>query len=154
MSMATRSNAARRKKTRLYVSIITKHCTSQRGARMNEMDIQKLVIVLDAIRDNQKLQLDRQLEALTLQREQVAIVPLPCPAVLACACSYRAKRGRRSQPAVGCRRLHAATTRARAVGPAWTARRREQRHSQVRPVPRTTPTRPSAPRRPKSRTDG
>ena len=74
MSMATRSNAARRKKTRLYVSIITKHCTSQRGARTNEMDIQKLVIVLDAIRDNQKLQLDRQLEALMLQREQVAIV--------------------------------------------------------------------------------
>ena len=28
MSMATRSNAARRKKTRLYVSIIAKHYTS------------------------------------------------------------------------------------------------------------------------------
>ena len=47
--------------------------TSQRGAGMNEMDTQKLVIVLDAIRDNQTLQLDRQLEALTLQREQLAM---------------------------------------------------------------------------------
>ncbi len=46
---------------------------AKRGAGMNEIDIQKLVIVLDAIRDNQTLQLDRQLEALTLLKEQLAM---------------------------------------------------------------------------------
>lgn len=41
---------------------------------MNDSDTQKLIATLEEIRDNQKLQLERQLEALTLQREQVAMV--------------------------------------------------------------------------------
>jgi len=41
---------------------------------MNDNDIQRLVSVLEEIRDNQKLQLERQEEALSLQREQFAMV--------------------------------------------------------------------------------
>lgn len=41
---------------------------------MNDNDTQKLIATLEEVRDNQKLQLERQLEALTLQREQVAMV--------------------------------------------------------------------------------
>jgi uncharacterized membrane protein (DUF106 family) len=41
---------------------------------VNDDDIQKLVRVLEEIRDNQKLQLDRQAEAYALQREQFAVV--------------------------------------------------------------------------------
>ena len=40
---------------------------------MSDSDIQKLSGVLEEIRDNQKLQLERQLEALAIQREQFAI---------------------------------------------------------------------------------
>jgi len=41
---------------------------------MNDNDIQQLVSVLEEIRNNQKLQLERQAEALSLQREQFALV--------------------------------------------------------------------------------
>ena len=41
---------------------------------MNDNDAQKLVRVLDEIRDGQKLQIARQEEALRLQREQFALV--------------------------------------------------------------------------------
>jgi Flp pilus assembly protein TadB len=41
---------------------------------MNDEDSQLFVTVLKEIRDNQKLQLDRQAEAIALQREQFALV--------------------------------------------------------------------------------
>ena len=41
---------------------------------MSDIDIQRLVAVLEEIRDNQRLQLERQAEALALQREQFALV--------------------------------------------------------------------------------
>jgi len=41
---------------------------------MSEIDTQRLVSVLEEIRDNQRLQLERQAEALALQREQFALV--------------------------------------------------------------------------------
>jgi hypothetical protein len=41
---------------------------------MNEQEFQALGTVLKEIRDNQKLQLERQTEALALQREQFALV--------------------------------------------------------------------------------
>jgi len=41
---------------------------------MSDIDIQRLVSVLEEIRDNQRLQLERQAEALSLQREQYALV--------------------------------------------------------------------------------
>lgn len=41
---------------------------------MNDQELQPLVDILKEIRDNQKLQLDRQTDALTLQREQIALV--------------------------------------------------------------------------------
>ncbi len=41
---------------------------------MNDQDSQLLATLLKEIRDNQKLQLDRQAEALTIQREQFALV--------------------------------------------------------------------------------
>ena len=41
---------------------------------MNEEDSRVLVTILKEIRDSKKIQLDRQAEALALQREQFAIV--------------------------------------------------------------------------------
>lgn len=41
---------------------------------MNEIDMQRLAGVLEEIRDNQRLQLERQAEALSLQREQFAFI--------------------------------------------------------------------------------
>jgi hypothetical protein len=41
---------------------------------MNDQESQLLVTILKEIRDNQKLQLDRQAEAFALQREQFALV--------------------------------------------------------------------------------
>jgi hypothetical protein len=41
---------------------------------MTDQESQQLGAILKEIRDNQKLQLDRQTEALTLQREQFALV--------------------------------------------------------------------------------
>jgi hypothetical protein len=41
---------------------------------MNDEDSRLFVTVLEEIRDNQKLQLDRQAEAIALQREQFALV--------------------------------------------------------------------------------
>ena len=41
---------------------------------MNDADSQKLQRVLEEIRDDQKLQLERQTEALALQRAQLEIV--------------------------------------------------------------------------------
>ncbi|QQS54276.1 MAG: hypothetical protein IPM89_16060 [Candidatus Competibacteraceae bacterium] len=41
---------------------------------MSEQDFHRLVRVLEEIRDHQKLQLERQAEALGLQREQFALV--------------------------------------------------------------------------------
>ena len=41
---------------------------------MNENEIQKLTAILEEVRDNQKNQLERQIEALTLQREHFSIV--------------------------------------------------------------------------------
>lgn len=41
---------------------------------MTDIDIQRLISVLEEIRDNQRLQLERQAEALSLQREQFALV--------------------------------------------------------------------------------
>lgn len=41
---------------------------------MNDEDARLLVTILKEIRDNQKVQLDRQAEALALQREQFAVV--------------------------------------------------------------------------------
>jgi len=41
---------------------------------MSDQELQPLVRILEAIRDNQRLQLDRQAEALALQREQFALV--------------------------------------------------------------------------------
>ncbi len=41
---------------------------------MSEQDLQRLLTVLGEIRDQQKLQLERQAEALALQREQFAMV--------------------------------------------------------------------------------
>jgi uncharacterized membrane protein (DUF106 family) len=41
---------------------------------VNDDDIRKLIRVLEEIRDNQKLQLERQAEAYALQREQFAVV--------------------------------------------------------------------------------
>jgi hypothetical protein len=41
---------------------------------MTDQESQQLDAILKEIRDNQKLQLDRQTEALTLQREQFALV--------------------------------------------------------------------------------
>lgn len=41
---------------------------------MSEQDMQRLVAVLEEIRDNQKIQLERQAEAFALQREQFAMV--------------------------------------------------------------------------------
>lgn len=41
---------------------------------MNDQDSQLLATLLREIRDHQKLQLDRQTEALALQREQFALV--------------------------------------------------------------------------------
>ena len=41
---------------------------------MNEEESRQLVTILKEIRDNQKVQLDRQTEALALQREQFAVV--------------------------------------------------------------------------------
>ena len=40
---------------------------------MNEQELQRLIRTLEEIRDNQKLQLERQAEALALQREQFAL---------------------------------------------------------------------------------
>ena len=41
---------------------------------MNDGESRLLVTILQEIRDNQKMQLDRQVDALALQREQFAIV--------------------------------------------------------------------------------
>ena len=41
---------------------------------MNDIDTQRLISVLEEIRDNQRIQLERQAEALALQREQFALV--------------------------------------------------------------------------------
>ncbi len=41
---------------------------------MSEQDLQRLIRILEEVRDNQKLQLERQAEALALQREQFALV--------------------------------------------------------------------------------
>ncbi len=41
---------------------------------MNDQDLQRLIRTLEEIRDNQKLQLERQAETLALQREQFALV--------------------------------------------------------------------------------
>lgn len=41
---------------------------------MSDNDIQRLVSVLEEIRDNQRIQLERQSESLSMQREQYAIV--------------------------------------------------------------------------------
>ncbi|MFL6623966.1 MAG: hypothetical protein ACJ8KA_09095 [Sulfurifustis sp.] len=40
---------------------------------MNDNDSQKVIRVLEEIRNNQSLQIERQLEALAIQREQFAI---------------------------------------------------------------------------------
>jgi len=45
---------------------------SEKG--MNDQDLQRLIRTLEEIRDNQKLQLERQAETLALQREQFALV--------------------------------------------------------------------------------
>jgi uncharacterized membrane protein (DUF106 family) len=41
---------------------------------MNDPELQRLIRVLEEIRDNQKIQLERQAEALALQREQFGLV--------------------------------------------------------------------------------
>ena len=41
---------------------------------MSDPDVQRLISVLEEIRDDQRLQLGRQAEALSLQREQFAIM--------------------------------------------------------------------------------
>jgi uncharacterized membrane protein (DUF106 family) len=41
---------------------------------MSEIDPARLVALLQEIRDNQRLQIERQAEALTLQRQQFALV--------------------------------------------------------------------------------
>jgi len=41
---------------------------------MNDPDLERVLGVLEEIRDDQKLQLQRQAEALALQREQVALI--------------------------------------------------------------------------------
>lgn len=41
---------------------------------MSDIDIQRLAAVLEEIRDNQRLQLEHQAEALSLQREQFAFI--------------------------------------------------------------------------------
>jgi hypothetical protein len=41
---------------------------------MSDSDVQRVMTVLEEIRNNQKLQLERQAEALALQREQFALV--------------------------------------------------------------------------------
>jgi len=41
---------------------------------MTDQELQPLVNILKEIRDNQKIQLDRQAESLALQREQFALV--------------------------------------------------------------------------------
>jgi len=41
---------------------------------MSEIDTQRLASLLEEIRDNQRLQLEHQTEALALQREQFALV--------------------------------------------------------------------------------
>lgn len=41
---------------------------------MNDIDVQRLVGILEEIRDNQRLQIERQAEALSLQREQFAFI--------------------------------------------------------------------------------
>lgn len=41
---------------------------------MNDVDLQRLIRVLEEIRDNQKVQIERQSEALALQREQFELV--------------------------------------------------------------------------------
>lgn len=41
---------------------------------MNDTDIEKITTLLEEIRNGQKLQLERQLEAIQIQRDQFAIV--------------------------------------------------------------------------------
>jgi uncharacterized membrane protein (DUF106 family) len=41
---------------------------------MNDQDLQHLVRVVEEIRDNQRLQLERQAEALALHREHLALI--------------------------------------------------------------------------------
>jgi len=41
---------------------------------MNEPDLPRLIRVMEEIRDTQRLQLERQAEALALQREQIALI--------------------------------------------------------------------------------
>jgi hypothetical protein len=41
---------------------------------MNDQDSQRLLRILEELRDNQKVQLERQAEALVLQREQFALI--------------------------------------------------------------------------------
>ena len=41
---------------------------------MNEHELQRLIRVLEEIRDTQRLQLERQAEALAMQREHVALI--------------------------------------------------------------------------------
>ncbi|HEY7683215.1 MAG TPA: hypothetical protein VH879_11275 [Gemmatimonadales bacterium] len=41
---------------------------------MDDSDVQKLLRLLEEIRDGQRLQLERQAEALTLQRQQLTLV--------------------------------------------------------------------------------
>jgi uncharacterized membrane protein (DUF106 family) len=40
---------------------------------MNDQDVQRLIRVLEEIRDNQKLQLEQQAETQKLQRDQIAV---------------------------------------------------------------------------------
>src|SRR5262249_41155527 len=57
----------------LTVSRLQLHLKST-GEGMNDGESRLLVTILQEIRDNQKMQLDRQVDALALQREQFAIV--------------------------------------------------------------------------------
>jgi len=41
---------------------------------MNDQDLQRFIRTLEEMRDNQKLQLERQAEALALQRQQFSLV--------------------------------------------------------------------------------
>lgn len=54
---------------------VTHHTTSnQTAAGMQEDDVKRIVAALEELRDGQKLQIERQLEALELQRQQFAIL--------------------------------------------------------------------------------
>ena len=54
---------------------ITHHIKSNRRvASMHEDDTQRIAAALEELRDGQKLQIERQLESLELQRQQFAIV--------------------------------------------------------------------------------